>query len=455
MLYDQIEIFRRGYLDLLQQPIPPELLPEYPQYEDLLIQDFPAGYVIPAGAPFQVSQHQAARLVDFLLFNDVQVHQATQSFVMDGVEYPKGTYVVWMNQPKRGLANTILEDGLDLSDIPGLYFYSPPSVWSNARLWGADLAVMEERIEIETAEIKAADPPQGSVEGGPAGAYAYAPTSIAAIQATNQLLADGVALARAEATFEDSGRIFEAGTFILPADLGLANDLASVYGLQVFPLAGQPAGATPMRQQRIVALMSEGGENLLGRFGFEFDAMSLTDLNIGPDLTGYDLFINGSVSLSTAGLSTKGRKSLEDFFDAGGDYVGLGSGGSDLPKEIGFLDFDVSSSSGNSIARVDLTAGDPVSAGFGQEGYVFINSTALFSNLSDGVEVAAALDATDFFVSGFWPGWQTSGAYGAAVAIHKTAGAQDVTLIGFDVQFRAHPENGFRMVANAIYNGLE
>jgi hypothetical protein len=98
---------------------------------------------------------------------------------------------------------------------------------------------------------------------------------------------------------------------------------------------------------------------------------------------------------------------------------------------------------------------DPVSAGFGAEGYVFVNSTALFSDLSDGVEVAVSLDDVDFFVSGYWPGWQTSGANGAAVVIHKTTGEQDVTLIGFDALFRAHPEDGFRMVANAIYNGLE
>ena len=38
MIYDQVEIFRRGFLDLLQQPIPPELLPAYPQYEDLMLQ---------------------------------------------------------------------------------------------------------------------------------------------------------------------------------------------------------------------------------------------------------------------------------------------------------------------------------------------------------------------------------------------------------------------------------
>ena len=195
------------------------------------------------------------------------------------------------------------------------------------------------RIEIATNEIKAADRPPGSVEGGAAGAYAYAPTSIAAIQATNELLAGGVMLHRAEAPFEDSGRTFEAGTFILPADAGIALDLAQEYGLEVYALGSQPAGATPMRQQRIAALMQVGGQNMLERFGFEFDAISVQDLNTGPDLTVYDVFVNESVSLAFQGLSNKGRKALEDFFAAGGDYVGLGSGGSDLAKEVGLLDF--------------------------------------------------------------------------------------------------------------------
>ena len=96
--------------------------------------------------------------------------QASESFVLDGVEYPQGTYVVWMNQPKRGMANTILEDGLDLSAIPGLYFYSPPSVWSHPLLWGVYRAVMEERMEIKTHPINNADPPWGSAEGGKASA---------------------------------------------------------------------------------------------------------------------------------------------------------------------------------------------------------------------------------------------------------------------------------------------
>ncbi len=457
MLEDQIEIFLRGHLDLLQQPIPPELLPEHDQYLELMIKDFPAGYVIPAGPPFQVSQHQAVRLVDFLLYNDVEVHQATQSFTLDRVAYPEGTYVVWLDQPKRGLANTILEAGLDLSDIEGLEFYSPPTVWSNALLWGADLAVMEEKIVIATVEIQAADPPQGTVEGGSTGAYAYAPTSIAAIQATNALLADGVTLFRAEEPFEDSGRSFEAGTFILLADLGQASDLAQEYGLEMAALQATPAGATEMRQQRIAALIDIEGYNLLERFGFEFDGLTVEDLNTGPDLTVYDVFLNDTVSLSYSGLSTKGRKALEEFLDAGGDYVGLGRGGSDLALERGFMSFSQYNPPGNSIVRVDLTAGDPVSAGFGEEGYVFVYSAVLFSDLSEGVSIAASLDEDEdeFVVSGYWPGWQSSGANGAAIAIHKTDGTQDMTLIGFDPVFRAHPENGFRMVANAIYNGLD
>jgi hypothetical protein len=136
MIRDQVEIFRRGALDLPQMLIPDELLDQtqWEQYNAMTIQEFPSAYVIPAGEPFQQSTHQAARMVDFLLFNDVEVTQASQAFTLDGVDYPKGTYIVWMDQPKRGLANMILDAGPDLSDIVGLTFYSPPAVWSHPLL---------------------------------------------------------------------------------------------------------------------------------------------------------------------------------------------------------------------------------------------------------------------------------------------------------------------------------
>ena len=36
MVREQVEIFRRGFFSLLQQPIPVDLLPQWPQYQDVI-----------------------------------------------------------------------------------------------------------------------------------------------------------------------------------------------------------------------------------------------------------------------------------------------------------------------------------------------------------------------------------------------------------------------------------
>ena len=48
-----------------------------------------------------------------------------------------------MDQAKRSLANTFLEDGKNLSDVTGITFYSPPAVWSHPLLWGATRTVVD------------------------------------------------------------------------------------------------------------------------------------------------------------------------------------------------------------------------------------------------------------------------------------------------------------------------
>ena len=131
-----------------------------------------------------------------LLFNDVQVERAGQPFTHGGVDYPRGTYLVWLDQPKRGLANTVLDDGLDLSDVVGPTFYSPPSVWSHPRLWGVARAVMDDAIDISTHAITKAATPAGSIESGAAVAHGYLPTSLAAIQATKQMISKAMEIGR-------------------------------------------------------------------------------------------------------------------------------------------------------------------------------------------------------------------------------------------------------------------
>ena len=456
MIHDQIEIFRRGFLDLPQMLIPQYLLDEtdWEQYNELTVQEFPAAYIIPAGEPFQLSSHQAARLVDFLIINDVEVEQASQSFMSDGITYPKGTYVVWMNQPKRGLANTFLSAGPDLSAIPGLDFYSPPAAWSHPLLWGVSRAIVEEDLNVMSIPVNKADNPSGSVSGNEASAYAYEPTNLAAFQVTNELIDRGVAVWRASGAFEDRGINFESGTFIVPADSNLANELANQYALNVFAISEPPANAVVMEKQRIAVFADEYTRYALDVLGFDFDIVTTKDINDGV-VENYDLFLN--YSRSWKGLSNAGRKSLTNFFAAGGDYIGLCSTGIGLAVSADIIDVDYTSvsSSNNAIVNVTYSANDSVTGGFLDNDYAFVYGPAWFTRLGEGIVSSAEFGAGDFVVSGYWVGWQGSGAAGKPVVVHSSDGDSDVVLVGIDTTFRAHPENTFRLLGNAIYSGLE
>jgi hypothetical protein len=457
MVADQIEVFRRGFLDLPQQLIPEYLLAETPweQYNELTIQEFPAAYVIPAGPPFQLSEHQAARLVEFLIFNDVQVEKSQQNFCMDGVKYPKGTYVVWMNQPKRGMANTILDAGLDLSYIEGLYFYSPPSVWSHPYLWGANRVVMDEPMEIRTKKVKKVKAPKGSVKGGRAWAYGFLPTSLAAFQATNDLLAKGMPLYRNEQECISRGKTVPAGTIIVRGGKWKASWLARKYGLDLFPIKKIPEGVTRLQNRKIAVYGDSGVRNCLDRLGFGYDLISYDDLDAGM-ISGYDLFINDSLRWTS--LSPDGQAAMTAWFAAGGDYIGLPYRGRGVQFAIdaGIADVAYVYESGNAIVNIDFDPSDSVAAGFREDGYAFVYYPGWFSTLGESVKVSASIDSgEDFLLSGFWPEWKTSGANDQPVIVHQTTDTRDVTLLGIDATFRGHPENAFRIVGNAIYDGLE
>jgi hypothetical protein len=445
MVRDQVEIYKRGFLDLPQSLIPQYILDEtpYDQFNELTIQEFPAAYVIPVDGPMQLSSHQPARLVDFLLFNDVQVDKASQSFMLDGNAYPKGTYIVWMDQPKRGLANAILEDGLDVSAIEGIEFYSPPTAWSHPLLWGVARARMEDELSIKTSSINKADSPSGSFVNGKTDYYAYSPSSLAAFKATNDLLNRGMILYRAKSN----------GTFILPANSSLANELANSWALDVFPMSELPDDAVIMKKLRIAFYGDEGVAIALDELGFEYDEVSRGELNAG-NISGYDVFLN--LGLRWSQLNGAGQASLTSWFDAGGDYVGLLSRGAIFGRDAGLITFDYDDEGdADAILKINYAPADSINAGFRENGYAYVLGAMWFTNVPGDATVSASIADDEFLVSGYWPDWQTSGANGKPVILNKDTDAQDTTLIAIDATFRGHPKNTFRLVGNAIFNGLD
>ncbi len=456
MIHDQIEIYRRGFFDLPQVLIPDTLLEETPweQFNELTIQEFPAAYVIPAGPPFQQSSHQAANLIDFLLFNGVQVDKTTRTYLIDGVEYPGGTYIVWMNQPKRGLANTILEDGMDLSDIEDLTFYSPPAAWSHPLLWGVTRAVMEEKMDIRTRPVIMVKSPKGSMDFKSGNFFAYQPNSIAAFQATNDFLAQGVTVFRATESFSDLSRTVNVGTFLVPKDWPLAWDLVNKYKLDVFTIKELPKTVMQLANQKVAVYADEGTTYCLRELGFAYDELTTSNLNSGIDLSQYDVIILSKQD-GLDPLNSKGKSTVKNFIEAGGDFIGVGSGGVSFAESTGLFEITFLGAEGNGIVHIDYNPLNPVAAGFPEDSYSFVNDPFWFSDLSATFEIVASIDDGDFFVSGYWPDWKNSNADGKPIIVRAEENSQDITLIGSDPTFRGHPRNDFRVIGNAIYSGLE
>jgi hypothetical protein len=98
----------------------------------------------------------------------------------------------------------------------------------------------------------------------------------------------------------------------------------------------------------------------LDAYSFDFDAISGSGLNGGVDLSQYDIFVCQS-SLSSV-LGQAGTAALESFFNAGGDYIGIGSAGADVSIQFLSPGVEYSTSSGNGIVRVAHDPDDPVSA---------------------------------------------------------------------------------------------
>src|SRR5690606_1290030 len=114
ILDNQIEFFRRGLsgepktsltLENIEEvPGPEQWKPLWDVTDDQDPVDLPQAYVIPVGQG-QRSLSDATALVEQLLLHGVEVRTLNAATTIDGVTYPRGSYVVDMAQPQRALAN--------------------------------------------------------------------------------------------------------------------------------------------------------------------------------------------------------------------------------------------------------------------------------------------------------------------------------------------------------------
>ncbi|MGV9883413.1 M14 family zinc carboxypeptidase [Streptomyces sp. NPDC003006] len=446
LIADQIEVFRRGATGAKQVPVSEETVPGVPGIgpEDVYTTEFPRAYVIPAGSSpggrGQRSATAAARLVDHLLANDVRVERASHGFRLGGRTYAKGSYVVDMHQPKRGLANVMLADGRDISDkVSTMYDISG---WSLGRLWGASVDTVKggDLDGVRAREVHAASRVGYVAPRGGLKLRLDDPREIAAV---NYLLGRGVSVRRDR----DGGAIVPSSSSARRA----ASVAAKKYDVAFD--ATKARGGAALHRTRVAAAVTPGELFALREMDFDVVPVSTAVLNAGFDWRKADaLFV--SAGLDHAELNAAAKAGLDRFLAKGGGLVGRGGTGAALNTDAELLAAKPVEGNGdaNGVVRV-ANAGGAVTGG--APGHSFVYSPMWFTGLGSGVRVEQKYGTGDLLVSGHWRAMEdgTGGpaaAAGRASVVSGSARGADVVLFGTEPLFRDHPKGVFPQVGRAL-----
>ncbi len=428
LIFDQAEVYRRGWAGEPLRDIPDGYVPGWGP-EDNYNTVFPRAYVIPTGAG-QRSEPAAARLVDLLIGSGGRVWRAKHAFRADGTSYPAGSYVVDLHQPKRGLVNSLLEPGIDLTDrVDDLY--AGPAAWSQGLTWGATVDTLWDKKLPKVQLTRVYD-------GVATGTLPPANTDVrldiqdaADLLVVNSLIRKGLRVHR----LADGSVVVQA----TPGSRKLLQDAVRTHGV-TFERAPARWRGTPLGEIVVGYLGGVEARDTLAALGFATRAV--TAATLADTLTDEVDVLLVAGNLSVANLTTANRAALDAFLARGGGVVGLGTAGANFGNATSLLSVTATAgpSLASGVANV-VNRGGPVTADASP--YAFISQPVWFTNLGAGVSVEQSY-AADPLLAGWWA---TTGANGQGAAANQasvvrtvSAGGNPVVLFGTNPTFRLHPK---------------
>src|SRR3954451_15735433 len=310
VLFDQAEVYRRGWAGEPLRDIPVGYVPGWGE-EDKYTTTFPKAYVIPAGAR-QRSAPAAKRLVDLLIASGARVTQAKAAFTAGGNAYPAGTYILNMLQPKRGLVNSLLEPGIDLTDrVDDLY--AGPGACSQALTWGATVDTLWETAPTVETERVYSGVSVGQLPAGDTDLL-LDPQDAEDLLALNALLEQGV----------KAQRLSDGTVFIPRSARALVQAQADLHGVTFKAAPSSHSGAS---LDKVVVAYNGGSEvrDTLLALGFEGRAVTATTLTTTLTADVDVLLVGATLNPST--LNAANRAALDAFLARRGGVVGLGAAG--------------------------------------------------------------------------------------------------------------------------------
>ncbi len=477
-------------------------------------QEPPYAWIVPQD---QWDPPVAAHMLDWLAKMGIDIVQANESFVSDGVSYPAGTWVIPMNQPFALYVKALFEDQAypDLIKYPGLWqgivapqnfsdAYLPPydmAGWTLPYQMGVKVAAARTPLELHSSPRKQVMPPSGHVASGNANAYLLAPKTNNSYIAVNRTLQKGGQALWAQDSFSTGGQHYPAGTWIFPAgstSRALMESIAADLYLEVGVAESKVAVKTLDLKPPRVALYKPWAANpdegwtrwLLEKYEFPFANINDAEMRAGGLGAKFDVLVLPSITTErlvegnkpetmppqyVGGITQDGVRNLREFVEGGGTLVALNGAcrfaldALRLPVKDAVADIEAPEqeygstmeartarfSCPGSVLAAEFNPGHPVAYGMPEKAAAMFYGSTAFEILPSFEGRPPAAVAKYPAEKLLMSGYLVGESYlrNKAAVVDAPLGRGRVILLGFAVQNRAQPHGTFKLLFNSLYYG--
>ena len=433
----------------------------------------------------------AAKFLEVMKWNAVEVQRAKAAFTADGKSYPAGSYVISMQQPSSGIAKSLTKRQKypDLRQYPGGPPQRPYDVTAHTLplLLNVDATAVKDSFNADLEKVSEAPIAKGGIAGqGSHFAFGHRNSDL---MAAYRLMKSDVAVSWATEPFTSAGKSYPAGTLLIAV-------AARVKALPVFETLGVKAEGVRFKPapkmlalktprvglyQSYVASMDEGWTRFVFDKSLNLDYKTLHDKDIRagnlraafdaiilPDSTAKQM-IDGHQAGHMAeefvgGLGEPGVAALKAFAEGGGTLVAFNNA-TELLTQMGapaknvLAGFGGRRGGGNSLGpdsaqfycpgaildtKVDPTS--PLAAGMDARSIVWFEGSPAFE-LTGGKSVLT-YDSDHALLSGWLLGGKLLN--GKSALVEAPMGQGKVVLFGFRPQYRAQSWATYIPMVNAL-----
>lgn len=385
---------------------------------------FPDYYLIPFHKNQQKNNLEAHRMIQYFLRNGVKVKQTTKYMKINGRMYPKGTFIIPMNQAKRGVVNAMLYKGDNVSDWGAMY---DPIVVNFPDLRGFTITEIRNAVAFDQylIEIKSVMTPTGKVIPN-VPKQVLANTNNDTIKLVLTLVMNGAVVERA---METKGGVTK-GDFIVKT-----NDLQAFGNSYYFEAKSLDTSnlikTEPLKLPKVAVIGSSHLKYAVKELGFD----PVKQENA-------DVIVSDSSSLIVNYLSGK-------------SYVGIGLAALTAVKNRGLLlgyNFVYTRNGHEGLVKAKIKD-HVLTSGYKTDGLLYTTSGAWITSVPAGAEILASFsDRDDFYIAGWWPGHEK--AKGQILAFTHSFYDTTITLFANDLAFGAHTQFNYRFLANSIFDSV-